>query len=100
MIRDQVISKLKAALPDLRREFMVQELYLFGSVARGDDRPDSDVDVLVEFAEEARPTLSTLGGLLDALEELLGRKVDVVENHPRLRPVFSDMIQQDKLRVA
>jgi hypothetical protein len=100
MIRDQVIAKLKAALPDLRREFMVQELYLFGSVARGDDRPDSDVDVLVEFQLSARPTLSTFGRLQDRLEHLLGRGVDVVENHPHLRPAFRRVVEEERLRVA
>ena len=100
MFRDHAIATLKAALPELRREFKVQELYLFGSVARGDDRSDSDVDVLVDFEPSARPTLGTFGRMQDTLELLLGRKVDVVENHPRLRPVFRQLIQQDMLRVA
>jgi hypothetical protein len=99
MIRDQVISKLKAALPDLRREFMVQELYLFGSVARGDDRPDSDVDVLVEFQPDARHTLFTLAGLLNALEDLLGRKVDLGERHT-VRPFMRAEVEREMRRVA
>ena len=99
MIRDQVISKLKDALPELRREFMVQELYLFGSVARGDDDEKSDVDVLVEFLPESRPTLFTLAGLLNALEDLLGRKVDLGERH-MLRPFMRTEVEQEMRRVA
>lgn len=99
MIRDQVISKLKAALPELRREFMVQELYLFGSVARGDDDEESDVDVLVEFLPEFRPTLFTLAGIKIRLEEILGRSVDVGTPNG-LKPRVRDTINAEKLRVA
>ena len=50
---------------------------VFGSVARGDARPDSDVDFLVEF--EPGRTVLDLSGLILDLEEALGRRVDVVE---------------------
>jgi len=50
---------------------------VFGSTARGDEGPSSDVDFLVEF-EEGRSALD-LAGLSQDLEELLGRKVDVAE---------------------
>jgi hypothetical protein len=49
---------------------------VFGSAVRGEDRPDSDVDFLVEL-EEGR-SLMDLGGLLMDLQNLLGRNVDVV----------------------
>jgi len=53
-----------------------KNIRLFGSVARGEERPDSDVDFLVEL-EEGR-SLMDLGGLLMDLQKLLGRNVDVV----------------------
>jgi hypothetical protein len=59
---------------------------IFGSVARGEARPDSDVDVLVEL--EPGRSLFDLGGLLIELQDLLGRRVDVVTEQglrPRLR---------------
>jgi predicted nucleotidyltransferase len=49
---------------------------VFGSIARGDEREDSDVDFLVDM--EAGRSLLDLGGLLMDLQDLLGRKVDVV----------------------
>lgn len=49
---------------------------LFGSVARGDDRPDSDIDLLVDFAPES--SLFDLMRMTRELEELLGHPVDVV----------------------
>lgn len=60
---------------------------LFGSVARGNPGPESDVDFLVEL--EPGRSLLDLGGLLMDLQSLLGRKVDVVTDtglRPRLRP--------------
>jgi uncharacterized protein len=59
---------------------------VFGSVATGEDRPDSDVDFLVDL-DKGRGLLD-LGGLLWDLRSLLGREVDVVESrciHPRIR---------------
>ena len=60
------------------RRFGVQRLRLFGSQARGDARPDSDVDVLVEFRPEQRVTLFDLSDMRDALSEVFqGRSVDL-----------------------
>jgi len=55
----------------------IKRLALFGSVLRDDFRPDSDIDVLVEFEPEARVGLLTLAGMEIELSELLGRKVDL-----------------------
>ena len=52
-------------------------LRVFGSVARGDDGPDSDIDLLVEAAPKHAPFFP--GGFKADLEDLLGRRVDVVE---------------------
>jgi predicted nucleotidyltransferase len=60
---------------------------VFGSVASGEDRAASDVDLLVEMADDR--SLLDLVGLEQDLEELLGRKVDVLTDgaiHPVLRP--------------
>lgn len=101
MLHAQAItSRLASEFPRLRSEFGVSELYLFGSVARGEPRPTSDVDVLVKFMPDRTVTLFTLSGLLTALEDLLGCRVDLVEDHPRLNPRFRARIQKDLLRVA
>ena len=54
-----------------------RNIRLFGSAARGEDKENSDVDFLVEL--EPGRSLMDLGGLLADLEDLLGRKVDLVE---------------------
>ena len=59
---------------------------VFGSVARGEAGPDSDVDLLIDAGEKVSPWFP--GGLVNDLEELLGRRVDVVEEvalRPELR---------------
>lgn len=49
MSRDEVLALLRLALPDLQQRFGVQDLAVFGSVARNEAGPGSDVDILVEF---------------------------------------------------
>jgi predicted nucleotidyltransferase len=60
------------------RRWQVTELALFGSVLRDDFGPDSDVDVLVRFHPDARPTMFDLVTMKDELQLLLGRQVDLV----------------------
>jgi uncharacterized protein len=60
------------------RRWQIKELSLFGSVLRDDFRPDSDVDVLVRFDPEARPTLFDLAQKQEELQQILGRNVDLV----------------------
>jgi uncharacterized protein len=78
-----------ANLADLCRRYQVRELSLFGSASRGDMRPDSDIDLLVEFLPNADIGLVEHAGLMLDLEKLLGRKVDLVSKNglkPRVRP--------------
>lgn len=69
----------QASIAELCRRWMITELALFGSALREDFRPDSDVDVLVSFAPEARPSWFELARLEEELSALFGRKVDLVE---------------------
>jgi len=57
----------------------IRSLALLGSVLRDDFRPDSDVDVLIEFVPGQEHGLMELVGMQDELSEILGRKVDMVE---------------------
>lgn len=94
MNRDQVLAMLRDNRERLRSEYGVKMLALFGSVARDEARPDSDVDLLVEFD---RPMgYFGLFRLQDDLARLLGRPVDVgtpASLNERLRSrVFSESI--------
>ena len=97
MRRADVIAQISAQRDELTRRFGVRSLSIFGSVARDEARPDSDVDVLVEF--DGPTTFDGHMGLLVFLEDLLGCRVDVVTAKglkSRLRP----LIEQDLVRVA
>ena len=59
--------------------WQITELALFGSALRDDFRPDSDIDVLVRFAPDARYSLFDLSHMENELRELFGREVDLVE---------------------
>lgn len=86
MNRAEVSNLLSTYRADLTR-FGVKSLALFGSIARDEGRPESDVDILVEFADKA--TFDGYISLKLFLEELFGRKVDLVTRNalkPRLRP--------------
>ena len=70
----------RARLTELCRRYHVATLELFGSRARGTARPDSDVDLLVTFAEGKTPGLEFVA-LCEELEALFGREVDVLTRY-------------------
>ena len=73
--KEQVLSALKALKPEVAARFKVKEMALFGSLVRGEQSVDSDVDLVVEFDEGA--DLFDLVALGQFLEERLRRKVDL-----------------------
>jgi uncharacterized protein len=81
------------AILALARKYGIRQVRLFGSVVRGEDRPDSDVDVLVDF--EPKRSLLDLVGFELALEELFGRRVDVISARG-----ISPYIEEQVLREA
>jgi len=87
MTRDEVVAALKGEEASIRR-FGATALYLFGSAARDELRPDSDIDVFIEYDRAGKFTLFELMGLQEFLTERLHRDVDVCTRgglHPRLR---------------
>lgn len=74
---DNILAELKALEKPLRERGLAR-LALFGSTVRGTARADSDVDVLIDVAPDARISLVDLVSVKDFLEDNLGRTVDVV----------------------
>jgi uncharacterized protein len=91
--KDEVLAKL-AALEKPLREHGLSSLALFGSVARGAARADSDIDVLIDVVPDARFSLIDLVLVKDFLEDRLGRKVDVVTKEG-LDPAVRDRVLRE-----
>jgi len=76
----------KDKIADFCRKWKITEFSLFGSVLRDDFGPDSDVDVLVTFAEDAGWSLFDLVHMEDELREIFAREVDFVEKEGLRNP--------------
>ncbi len=74
-MKRQYILILRKFVAERGAEYGISRIAVFGSVARGDDTPESDVDLLVEFSRSVGVEFIDLG---NALEKALGRRVDVV----------------------
>jgi predicted nucleotidyltransferase len=92
MNNEDLLAKLKELKPTLAARYKAKEIGLFGSFARGEQDTSSDIDVLVEFEEEA--DLFDLIGLSLHLEEALQRKVDVVPKRA-LRAELRESVLQE-----
>ena len=75
------------AIAAICRVHQVKELSLFGSAARGEMQPNSDLDLLVDFLPGARPGLLGVSAMTRELSNLLGRRVDLAVK-PALKPLI------------
>ena len=71
-----ILEILKRHKRELKKEFSVKQIGLFGSYARGEEKKKSDVDILVDFSET--PNLFDFVELRNKLTALIGKKVDLV----------------------
>jgi hypothetical protein len=91
-LREEIIIALNSRYPALKKLFGVKKIGIFGSLARGDERPDSDIDIEVEF-DQGSDTYRNYIGLAWYLEELLGgRRVDLVTTRVLEGYLHSDVI--------
>jgi predicted nucleotidyltransferase len=91
---NNIMPQLRALLPDLRRRYPIRSMGVFGSYVRGDQREDSDLDLLVELGDGM--DLIAFAELQLELSDALGISVDLVEREalrPRLAPhVLSEVV--------
>ena len=96
MNRDEVLETLRKHKQVLRERYDVTGLALYGSFARNQATPDSDVDILVRFGGPA--TSRSYFGTLFYIEDLLGRRIDLVTDKA-LRAEFRPFVEQEALDV-
>jgi uncharacterized protein len=88
-------DKLRRVKPQLSKKYHVNSIGLFGSITRDDFKPESDIDIVVDFNQ---PIGIEFVDLADELEQLLGRKVDLVSKEG-IRPKYYRAIESDILYV-
>ena len=76
-IKNEVLQYLKENKEYLKTNYGVKEIYLFGSVARGEDSKNSDIDLMVEFIGPKFHTLDNYFGIVKNLENRFNRKIDL-----------------------
>jgi len=83
---------------ELKKRYKVREIGIFGSYVRGEQKRGSDLDVLVEFEEDAKLSLLDVAGLEIQLSDLLGVKVDLVEKRD-LKPYIGEHVLNEVIYV-
>jgi len=91
---EEIKDKIEKLKPVLRERFRVKIIGVFGSYTRGEEKEDSDLDVLVEFEEGAELSLLDFIRLENYLSEELGVKVDLVEKNT-LKPRIGKRILEE-----
>jgi predicted nucleotidyltransferase len=95
MNREEIIARLRENESTLRQRG-VAHAALFGSRARGDQNPDSDTDIMIEFDPAARITVFDYAALKEAIAAMLGGDVDVV-NRDSLKPYLKPAATTDAI---
>lgn len=94
-------KEIQSLFPTIRT-FMedkpIERAWLFGSCSRGENTPESDIDILVEYTSGQRLSLFSIAKLISALSRKIGRKVDLVEEG-RLLPFAVDSVNKDKMLI-
>ena len=95
---EQIKSTLAKHKEELRLKYKIKEIGIFGSYVRGEQKKQSDIDILVEFEETADLSLLDFIGIENYLSDVLGIKVDLVEKHT-LKPRIGKHVLEEVVRI-
>lgn len=90
------INRRREEILDIARKFGAKNVRVFGSVARGEEGPESDIDIIVEM--EKGSSLLDIIAIKQDIEELLGRKVDVV-TEASISPYIRDEVLKEAVNL-
>ena len=94
-------KEIQLLIPKIQQYFAGQPInkaWLFGSCSRGEETSESDIDILVQYADNERVTLFTISRIISSLKKILKRSVDLVDEDGLL-PFAIDSVQQDKILI-
>jgi uncharacterized protein len=97
MKKEEIKSKLLEAVKRDKHVEDIKTVALFGSFASGEDQPDSDVDVLMQFSENSHIGFFTYAEIQRNLTEAVGRKVDLVTPEALSKYIREDVLQQAEI---
>lgn len=91
------LRRLRGEIYEIARKHKAAKVYVFGSCARMEELPDSDVDFMAEFKPHS--SLFDLGGLQYDLQKLLGCKVDLITEDSLAEDAFAANVRKDMVRL-
>jgi len=91
MTKYDVLNYLKEHYQEFKSQYNVEKIGLFGSYARDEATPDSDIDIFVKM----KPSMFDMIAIKEQIEEDLHTKVDIIREHKNMKPFFLEMINKD-----
>ncbi len=95
MDKETILNYLRSHKKEFTDKYDIEQIALFGSFARGDNREDSDIDIFVKM----KPDLFKMVEMKEQIEEDLQKRVDVIREHKNIKPLLLKMIQKDIIYV-
>jgi len=93
--KEYIIDFLRTHKQELQSKYNVEQIGLFGSYARDEATPTSDIDIFVKMP----PKLFDMVAIKEQIEEQLHTKVDIVREHKHMKSLFVEMIHKDLIYV-
>jgi len=93
-IKEEVLKYLRENKEYFKKKYGVEKIYLFGSVARGEDKENSDIDIMIEFIDFKSNTFDNYYGFLEELEKKFKRKIDLVIKGA-IKPIVFEYVKKD-----
>ena len=93
--KTNILNYLKEHYSQFQEKYHVEKIGLFGSYARDEAKPDSDIDIFVKM----QPSLFDMVAIKEQIENDLNKKVDIIREHKNIKPLLLKMIQKDLIYV-
>lgn len=93
--RQECFDRLRNAAPQIKKDYGVTSMCVFGSMARGDNHDGSDIDLFVDMPPKFLQHIR----LANFLEDLLGLSVDLISKHKNMDPFFLNEIERDGISI-